>query len=367
MSELLAKVNEVAETIGKMKSSLETRVGELERRAAREPANDNYISRSEKGLGDFVVASDEFKKLTPDFRGKATIRLFDEKATITSGSGTVGASTSGATSLVPSDRRPGIVDPFSRQLFLRDLIPSTPIASNLVEYGVEAGFTNNARPVTETTTKPTSDLTFELKQAPVRTLAHIFKVSRQILDDAPGLASYINKRGTYGLKTVEETQLLTGNGTGQNLNGIIPQAVDYETARNSTGDDELQVLLHAISQAEEADAPVTGIVLSKKKWRDILGIRDNEGRYLSSGPFASTAPKIWDLPVVASNAIADDDFLVGSFGSGVGAEIFDRMAVEVLLSSENSDDFEKNMLTVRIEERLTLAVYRPEAFVYGSF
>jgi HK97 family phage major capsid protein len=206
-----------------------------------------------------------------------------------------------------------------------------------------------------------------LKQAPVRTLAHIFKVSRQILDDAPSLASYINKRGTFGLKTVEETQLLTGNGTGQNLNGIVPQASDYETARNATGDDELQVLLHAISQAEEAEAPVTGIVISKKKWRDILGIRDNEGRYLSSGPFASTAPKIWDLPVAASNAMGDDDFLVGSFGSGVGAQIFDRMAVEVLLSSENSDDFEKNMLTVRIEERIALAVYRPEAFVYGSF
>lgn len=367
MSELAKQINEIAENIGKLRGGIEARVGELERHIARWPANDNSAVSATKGLGDIVVASDEFKQLTPDFRGKAIVRLFDEKATITSGTGTVGGTTSGGTSLVPADRRPGIVDPFTRALFVRDLIPSTPTTSNSIEYGVETGFTNSARMVTETTTKPTSDLTFNLKLAPVRTLAHIFKVSRQILDDAPSLASYINKRGTYGLKTVEETQILTGNGAGQNLNGIIPQAADYETARNSTGDNELQILLHAISQAEEANAPVTGIVISKKKWRDILGIRDNEGRYLSNGPFASTAAKIWDLPVVGSNAMADDDFLVGSFGSGVGAEIFDRLALEVAISSENDRDFETNQLTIRIEERLALAVYRPEAFVYGTF
>lgn len=81
---------------------------------------------------------------------------------------------------------------------------------------METGYTNAARPVTETATKPQSDLTFNLVQFPVRTLAHVFQISRQIMDDAPGLASYINKRGTYGLKQVEEQQFLTGNNVGQN-------------------------------------------------------------------------------------------------------------------------------------------------------
>jgi HK97 family phage major capsid protein len=62
--------------------------------------------------------------------------------------------------------------------------------------------------------------------------------------------------------------------------------------------------------------------------------------------------------------MAAGEFLTGAFN--LAAQIFDRMDVEVLLSSENVDDFEKNMFTIRIEERLALAVYRPEAFVAGD-
>ncbi|GAB4073105.1 hypothetical protein GCM10028812_52700 [Ancylobacter sonchi] len=74
----------------------------------------------------------------------------------------------------------------------------------------------------ETAAKPYSDLTFNLFSTPVRTIAHLFKISRQMLDDGPALAAYVGRRGTYGLKFVEEQQLLNGNNTGQNLNGILP-------------------------------------------------------------------------------------------------------------------------------------------------
>jgi HK97 family phage major capsid protein len=161
--------------------------------------------------------------------------------------------------------------------------------------------------------------------------------------------------------------MLTGNNTGQNLHGLIPQASDYETGRSSTGDSDERILLHALSQAAEANAPVTGIVISQKKWFDILGIRDSENRYLSAGPFGVTPQRIWGLPVVGSNSMADDDFLVGSFGSGIGAQIFDRMGFEVLISSEHGTNFTDNELTVRIENRTCLVTLRPEAFVYGSF
>jgi HK97 family phage major capsid protein len=367
MSELATKIGAIADSINEFKSEYGTRVSEIEKRMARDPHyNDNgYANDNRQSLGDIVANSDAIKDLSSSFRGKTVVKINGENAAITSGTATVGAATSGSTSLVQSHRVDGIITPYQRQFTIRDLVGQARTTSNLIEFPVETAFTNNAAPVAETTAKPYSDLTFNLKSAPVRTLAHLFKASRQILDDAPALAAYIERRGTYGLKFVEENQVLNGAGTGQNLLGIVPQATDYETARNSTGDQALDVLNHAISQAEEAELPVSGIVISKKMWRDIIGIKDEDGRYLSSGPFSRTNHTIWDLPVLATNAFADDEFLVGAFKDG--ATIYDRLDVEVLISTENEDDFIKNLATVRIEERLALAVFRPDAFITGLF
>ncbi|WP_088179552.1 phage major capsid protein, partial [Zoogloea sp. LCSB751] len=74
--------------------------------------------------------------------------------------------------------------------------------------------------------------------AGVRTIPHLFKASRQILDDAKQLQSYIDARARYGLMLAEETQLLYGNNTGANLHGIIPQASAYAKPTGATVDTE---------------------------------------------------------------------------------------------------------------------------------
>lgn len=344
------------------------RLKHLEMRAARERDFDDNgpIAANDNFLATAISSSSEVKNLTSAFRGQAVVKITGENAAITSANTTVGAGRSQGTSLVPGHRVPEIVAPYERQLTIRDLLGAAVTASNSIEFPKETSFTNAAAPVAETTAKPYSDITFDLVSTPVRTLAHLFKISRQILDDGPALAAYVGRRGTYGLKSVEQAQLLNGSGSGQNLFGIIPQATAYETARTEAGDTPLDILNHAISQAEEADLPVTGIVLSKADWRKIVGQKDLGGNYISTdSPFGLTAPQLWNLPVVATNALPAGTFLTGAFKDG--ATIFDRLEVEVLLSTENVDDFERNMATVRIEERLALAVFRPDAFITGSF
>src|SRR5690606_22434178 len=92
--------------------------------------------------------------------------------------------------------------------------------------------------------------------------------------------------------------------------------------------------------------------------------KDGEKRYIVGNALSPIGPSLWGLPVVQTQAIAANTFLTGAFN--LGAQIFDRMGVEVLLSTENDTDFETNQATIRIEERLALAVYRPEAFVTGD-
>jgi HK97 family phage major capsid protein len=367
MSDLLiSKLDELGKTFRDTTGGLATRISELEKRAATE--RDNPDATDVAGadvLERAILNAPSIRDLSSAFRGKAVIKLADESAAITSGNSTVGAGRSAGTSLVPGQRVGGIYEPYRRELVLRDVIGSARTTSSSVEYVRETGFTNNARPVTEGTTKPTSDLAFNMYSAPVRTLAHIFKVSRQILDDGPALAAYIGRRGTYGLKQVEENQILFGNGAGQNLNGLVPQATAFAPAFASVAETAFDRINQAISQAEDAEVPVNAIVLNRRDWRKMLGIKDGDERYISGqSPFGLQEPRLWNLPVVATNAMPAGEFLVGAFGEA--ATIFDRLDVEVAISTENTDDFERNMATIRVEERLAFAVFRPEAFVTGD-
>ncbi len=356
-AELKEKTDKALSELG----DVTTRLGEMEKRAARE----NEIGENEqKSLGDLVIDSSEFKAGMLTGASRGSIRVKADRAAITSANTTVGAGRSQGTSLVPGARVPGIFGLPERQLTIRDLVLPGQTASSSIEYVKETGYTNNAAPVAETTAKPYSDLTFDMTSAPVRTIAHLFKASRQILDDAPALRSYIDGRARYGLRFAEENQLLNGSGTGQNIHGLVPQATAFNpafAAADETGIDRLRL---AVLQVVLAEYPATAFVLNPIDWAKIELTKDAGGNYIIGNPQGSLTPTLWNLPVVSTQAMAAGEFLTGAFS--FAAQIFDRMEIEVLLSSENVDDFEKNMFTIRAEERLAFAVYRPESFVTGD-
>ena len=314
-----------------------------------------------KSAGQLLVESDGFKALA-DSRAKGRTHV-DLKA-ITSANATVGTGRSAGTSLAPAMRVAGIVAPPQRSMTLRDLIAPGSTEAASVEYVKQTGFTNNAAPVAEGAAKPYSDLTFDLVSAPVRTVAHLFKASKQIMEDSAALASQIDVMGRYGLKTVEENQLLNGSGTGQNLAGIVPQAAAFNPAfvpQDATGIDRVRLAMLQVRLAEyEAD----GIILHPTDWAAIELVKDANAKYILSNPAINNGKNLWGIPVVETTAMAVGKFLTGAFG--IAAQVFDRWQARVEISSENADDWEKNLLTVRVEERLALAVYRPEAFVYGD-
>lgn len=348
-----------AETVTKVDDLLikygeaQARITELEKEvvARRDPAE----PEAPKSAGRMVADSMAEQGVNSSSRGAYRVAIPQAAITSVTGSGA---------DLVQSDRRPGIVAPPNRRLTIRDLVAPGTTESNNIEYVKETGFTNNAAMVTEGGSKPYSELTFGLANAPVRTIAHLFKGSRQILDDAPGLASYIDARATYGLDLKEEAQLLYGNGTGANLNGIIPQAESFVPAFNPTKVQGIDRIRLAILQAFLAEYPATGVVLHPTDWAQIELIKDENGNYIIARPQDGTPARLWNLPVVETQAIVQGDFLVGAFR--LASQIFDRMETEILVSTENDKDFENNMVTIRAERRLAFAVYRPEAFVTGD-
>lgn len=279
-----------------------------------------------------------------------------------------GATGSGADLNYPGQQiLPGALEPLQRRLTVRDLMAPGRTDKSVIWYNREEGFTNLAAPVSEGALKPKSDLTFETITANVVTLAHLFDVSLQMLDDVPFLESYIGRRGVYGLKLVEENQLLNGSGVGNNLEGLYTAATAYAKPSGATvtAEQDLDRLRMALLQVELAEAFATGIVLHPTSWANIELLKEaTTNAYLFTNPQNTTTGRIWGRDVVSTSAMSSGKFLVGDFA--MHSQIFDRQDANIAISFENKDNFERNMATIRVEERLVSAIYRPEAFVKGT-
>lgn len=355
---ITADLKEQADNALTMMNGFKARVDDLEQKLARR--GEEREQQQHKTFGEQFVESQNFKSLAESNsqRGRADMQF---KATITLATTDAAGS---AGDLVQNTRLPGIVMQPERRLTVRDLITPGRMDGNVLEYVQETGFTNNAGMVAETGLKPQSDIQFELKNTSAKVIAHWVKASRQIMSDAPMLASYIDGKLRYGLAYKEEQQLLNGDGTGQNLLGIIPQATAYSAPLTVTGATTLDTLRLAMLQAVLAEFPATGHVLNPIDWAGIELTKDAEGRYIIGQPQGVASPTMWGLPVVATQAITSGKFLTGAFK--LGAQLFDRWQSRVEVATENEDDFVKNLVTILAEERLALAVYRPEAFIYGD-
>lgn len=351
VDELATKFNSLTEA----EKQLKARLGEMEQELVRNPGNSSSPPRDT--VGGVVIKSEALKQFAASVEGNRRVSVPVQAALISSGV---------AEGVVEPQRLPGIDAEPKQRLFIRDLIAPGRTTSPAIFWVQQTGFTNAARVVAENTAKPYSDIQFATKITPVSTIAHMFKASKQILDDFAQLQSTIDTEMRYGLKYAEEQEILFGDGTGVHLHGIVPQATAFAAAfevDQQSGIDDLRL---AMLQAQLARLPASGHVLHFIDWAKIELTKDTLGRYILANPLGLTGPLLWGLPVVATEIAAfQGKFLTGAFQTG--AQLFDREDANVVISTENADDFEKNMISIRCEERVALAVKRPEAFIYGNF
>ncbi len=338
------------------------RLDEIEQKLVRRGGDGD--KPQEKSLGQFVTEQEDVKNFLKNAPSRGRVSV-ETKAIISSL--TTDADGSAGDLIVP-DRLPGIVQPAQRKMTVRDLLSPGRTNTSAIQYVKESGFTNSAATHTETagTAKPQSEIKFEVVNGNVTTIAHWVLATRQILDDVPMLQSYINERLIYGLRYVEDNQLLNGGGTGTDLNGIYTQAT-ASTANLAvvTSPTKIDVLRAAMLQAALALIPPSGIVLKPTDWFSIETTKDTAGAYIIGNPQDTAQPRMWGLPVVETPAMTADKFLVGAFKGG--AQIFDRMDARVEISTEDDQNFRKNLVTILAEERLALAVYNTLAFTKGDF
>lgn len=251
-----------------------------------------------------------------------------------------------------------------RRLTIRNLLNTVQVTSGSVEYPEVVAGTRAADMVAEGELKPEAALTLAMRTVPIRTIAHWIPASLQVLDDVPQLQSLIDVELRYGLALKEEQQLVRGDGTGQNVAGLATRATAYADPLGMVSPNGIDTIGAAILQASLTDIPPDGVVLHPADWWKMRMLKDADGNYILGAPGAPVSPSLFGLPVVATQAMAAGEFLVGAFSAQT---LYDRWEARVDVSTEHADFFTRNLCAIRCEERIGLAVKRPEAIIHGTF
>jgi HK97 family phage major capsid protein len=299
--------------------------------------------------GQEFVKSDQFKALAE--RRVDKVR-FEVKNTVVADN----------TTTFP-DQRPGIIPGSFTPLTLRQLIPTINVTSNAVNSLREATWTNNAAEVAQAAPKPESAITFAPYNVVIETVAHWIKVSNQLLADAPAVAAYIDTRLRDGLAQRIERQILLGDGTSPNLSGLT-DAGNFTAFTATAGANLVDSINRAKYDRWAIGEIVDTVVVNPADWSAMERAREaNNGAYLYGLPGIAGGMNPFGVQVVLSPYMPAGNFLIGNLRGA--ATIYQRQGAVVEMGFVN-DDFTNNLVTIRAEERLGLAVDRPVAIMYGA-
>lgn len=269
---------------------------------------------------------------------------------------------------VPADYR-GIKAEPELPNAVKDAFPGVPTSSNSISYLKESAFTNSAAETAEGGDKPESKMEFTEADAPVRTIAHFIRVTKQLAEDAPALAAYINHRMMYGLNRRIEKQLIVGDGTGQNLSGIFTTGnytVHGFTEDNMPADSNVLDLIRRCGATMRKVGYTPSVVfLNPMDFDTIRGMKDKNGNYLMGSPLqAGTDIRPWGLRVVESPEVTEGKFMVAD--PIMGATIYERSAPVIEMFEQDANNVTKNLYTIRCETRMAFAVESANCFVGGD-
>ena len=278
-------------------------------------------------------------------------------------------------------RQPGILESALRDpdavIGLFDQIETD---QNSFAYMEETTFTNAAAEQAEEATTAEAALSFTEQTAPIRKIGVFLPVTEELLADVDGIQGYVNSRLSTMMKLRLDGQLLAGDGTAPNIEGILDagkSSVDSIDYSGYSGElKQLGAIYQAITNIRTgAFVEPDAIVMHPNDWYSVItSVSDFAGT--SSAGYAAKNPlfvvgggfgdapqaRLWGIPVVPSSAISENTVLVGRFGGGEAAHVVMRQGIDLAVSDSHSDFFLKGKLAIRATMRVGLAVYRQQAF-----
>lgn len=339
------------EEIRKMNSEIEDlqiRVEELAEVEKAQKQNQveqvKFPEQKKKTFGDMFVESEAFKS-------KGNSALLD-----------VGLKTLMETSAgwEPEEIRTGrVVLDAQRPIQVIDAIPMGSTSQTAVVYMEETTFTNNAEETDEGGSYGEATLELTERSSTVRKIAVFIPVTDEQLEDVAQVRGYINNRLRFMIRQRLDKQILEGDGVSPNLEGIRQNGSIQSQAKG--GDPVPDAIYKAMTKVMvTGQAQPDLVIFHPNDWQQVRLLRTSDGIYIWGNPSESGPERIWGLPVVKAQAIAEGNALVGDFANFV--ELAEKRGIEVQVSNSHDDYFVKGKQAIRADMRVALPIYRPAAF-----
>lgn len=273
---------------------------------------------------------------------------------------------------VLTEYKPDVLEGARRPLTVADLFAAETTDKAAVTYFVEGAVEGSITTVAEGGAYP--KLSFgdpQPKTDPLKKIGCVYKDTDELLDDAPRLAQNIDNRADYLMDITEEDQLLSGNGSGNNIVGLLNRSGLQVASCES-----IEAAIDAIKSAKSGIKKNTpgfradGLLINDEDWDALTSTKDANKQYLAGGPFYGPygngngpveEPPLWGLRVVPTQAIAKGTMVIGAFK--LGGSVIRKGGRVVDVTNSDGDDFDKGLIAFRPSERIALAVRYPAAFV----
>jgi len=354
---VVVKANEIVKSeVSEMATKLNERLDAIE--VSNKKAFESKKRMTFKGALNEAFEGGAIESLA---KGNSRSASFEIKADMT-----VGADFTGE--VIPADRVPGYKFDPTRPTHIRQLLAQGSTQSDVVRFVKESGYSNGAAATAEGATLTQSDFDMTAADANVRKIGTYFRISEEMLADTPQLTSYLSARAPEKLLEVEDTQILSGTGSGAQLSGIITDATAFaagDLADSVDNANDFDVIVAALNQLAASNYNADCILLNPSDFHKILLLKDSQNNYLKDQVYNGLQPVFMGVKVVLNTAIPAGDFLIGNFG--VGTQLWVRDGINVEFFREDGTNVRDGFVTVRVSERIALTNYLPNAFVTGDF
>lgn len=348
----LAEIEGIDRQMDGMKQTddLLTQIGQLNAKSGVQHVGGSDAIHA-KSVGEYYVKSMQ----TAGFDVKSAIAHgYEVECKANTDTNVEGAPSAGYTPyLTQTDTEPA--RPYQRPLVVADLFSTGAITGTVLQYPVFDELEGNAKMVDETGAAPQVHWKDPVwKQDKIGKVASFFGISEDMMDDLSWVIGEINDAAQYDLKLQEETQLLSGDGSENNLTGLFNRGIQ------TMGQDELsdadRLSKAALQITTTTNFQADAYVMNPLDFWKLTIAKDANGNYLN----LTDGAKLWNIPTVATAAITEGTALVGAFKS---AKVLRKGGLVVKMTDSDTDDFLHFKQKCRVSERLGLQVKYPKAFV----